>query len=157
MIRFLVVTAALFGAAAHGQTASPWIGTATDGAPRPPPAVEACSWELGPLLQEARKRGGEIRAASEQHAPSSTSCKALGMFIEAEDRLILFLQSKTECQTPFMVLDQLKTGHAKTERIKERVCSTPELEGLGLTNLVTEPPPSKSKLIGDFRTKGRWW
>jgi hypothetical protein len=141
VIRFLIAAVVLLGAA-HAQVPSPWIGTATDGAPRPSLEERACSKEFDPLRQEARKRLEETRAASEQHAQSGAECKAYGRFIEAEERLISHLQSKADCQRPFFVLDEIRTGYVKNVLVKERVCSAPGRPHVGLHEILTaEPPP----------------
>jgi hypothetical protein len=143
MIRFLMIALVLLGAA-HAQTLQPWVGIAKDGAPRPSTEEQACSKELNPVLQGTRKRFEEIRAASEQLTPSSATCKAVGRLVEAEGRLISLLQSRPECQRPF-ILDAIRTSYAKNMLVKERVCSAPERQRVGLHEILTAEPPTLPK------------
>jgi hypothetical protein len=155
VIRFLIASVVLFGAA-HAQTPSPWIGTATDGAARPSPEEQVCSMAMEPLILEIRKHAEEIRVASEQHAPFSTICKAYGRLIETENKSIS-VQTNFGCVKPPSAFDRMLTSQVKDVRVKERACSTPETRMiLGLDKSLADPSPSKSKLIGDFRVNGRW-
>lgn len=139
VVRFLIATVLWLGAA-NAQTLPPWVGTARDGAPRPSAEEQACQKELDPILQEARKRFEEIRAAGEQHTPRSTTCKALRKSVEAEGKLLSLLQSRPECQRPF-VLDAIRTGYAKNILVKERFCSAPdERQRSGLHEILTAEP-----------------
>jgi hypothetical protein len=155
VLRFLITTVVLLGSA-HAQTPPPWIGNATNGAPQPSPEEQVCSMEMKRVTLEIRKHEEEIRAASEQHAPFGALCKAYGRLTDAKNKLIT-VQTKLGCIKPPSAFDDILTSHFNTQRVKERVCSTPETRMmLGLDNTLVDPSPSKNKMIGDFRVNGRW-
>lgn len=155
MRRFLIATVLLLGSA-HAQTSSPWIGNATNGRPEPSPEEQVCSVVMKRVTLEIRKHEEEIRAASEEHAPSNVLCKAYDRLTVAKYKLIA-VQTKLGCIKPPNDFDDILTSHFDTQRVKERVCSTPETRMmLGLDNTLIDPSPSKSKMIGDFRINGRW-
>lgn len=90
----------------------------------PTPAQQECLQKIGPLRDDAQKKGQAIQAASKRHAPPQEACKLLQEFSKAETRFVSFIVSKqTACQIPAEVPTQLKSNHAKTEELVKKVCT----------------------------------
>lgn len=76
------------------------------------------------LRQEAEKRGGAIKAASERHAPPEEACKLIGNFAQAEVKMVKYVEINSQkCGIPPQVTEQLRTGHKNTENMQKRVCA----------------------------------
>lgn len=98
------------------------------GAPQPPsggpPGGEACMKGFVPLREEAEKRGQLIKAASERKAPPDEACKLIKNFAASEVKMIKYIESNaTKCGIPPQIGDQMKKGHANTEKMQNQVCN----------------------------------
>lgn len=95
--------------------ASPW-----NAAPQQEPP---CVAEFGKLRDEAQKKAGSIRAASERKADPKTACGLFNSFSAAEDKLVKYAAANAAaCGIPPEVITNLKQQHAKTVQIQSRVC-----------------------------------
>jgi hypothetical protein len=98
------------------------------GGPQPPsgaPAgADACMKGFLPLREEAEKRGKMIKAASERHAPPDEACKLIRNFAAAEVKMIKFIEANaSKCGIPPQIGDQMKQGHASTDKMQNQVCN----------------------------------
>ena len=76
-----------------------------------------------PLRQEAEKRGGLIRTASDRHATPDEACKLFVAYGQSELKMIKYIEShQAKCGIPAQVGDQLRQGHKNTEGIQKKVC-----------------------------------
>jgi hypothetical protein len=108
--------------------AAPIAGSAFERGPPAPPsqagAGDDCMKGFLPLREEAEKRGKMIKAASDRHAPPDEACKLIGNFGQSEIKMIKYVDGHlAKCGIPQQVADQLKTGHANTEKMQKQVCA----------------------------------
>jgi hypothetical protein len=109
-------------------------GTApvSGGFTRPPPQQQQqaqggpssdCMKQFIPLRDDTEKRGKAIKAASDRHASPQEACKLIGMFNQAELKMLKYVEKNSaRCGIPAQVLDQLKTGHKNSETMLKKVC-----------------------------------
>ena len=77
-----------------------------------------------PLREEAEKRGQLIKAASERKAPPDEACKLIKNFAASETKMIKYIEANaTKCGIPPQIGDQMKKGHANTEKMQNQVCN----------------------------------
>jgi hypothetical protein len=114
---------------AFTRGAAPVSGPGFGGAgPAPPsggpPGGDACMKAFVPLREDAEKRGQLIKAASERRAPPDEACKLIKNFAAAETKMIKFIEGNaTKCGIPPQIGDQMKKGHANTEKMQNQVCN----------------------------------
>jgi hypothetical protein len=102
----------------------PATGRAPGAASFPAPPQGECMNEFLPLRQEAERRGQLIREASGRHASPGEACKLIGNFVQAETKMIEYVQVKSAvCGIPSNILDQLNMGHKHTVEMKTRICN----------------------------------
>jgi hypothetical protein len=107
---------------------------------------EQCMRQFGPLREEAQRRAGLIKAASERKAPAQEACKLITSFVQAESKLVSFVTSKqSACGIPAEIPKQMKSGHARTLELRKSVCAaaTAQQQGGG-----PAAPPSLSEVLG---------
>lgn len=75
------------------------------------------------LRDDAQKKAGAIRAASERKAEPKEACGLFKTFSAAEGKLIKYAaDNAASCGIPPEVVTNLKQQHAKTVGIQTRVC-----------------------------------
>jgi hypothetical protein len=95
--------------------ASPWSGTPQ----QEPPCVQG----FGKLRDDAQKKAGAIRTASEKKVDPKTACGLFNTFSAAEAKLVKYAGDNVKsCGIPPEVITNLKQQHAKTLTIQARVC-----------------------------------
>ena len=86
--------------------------------------TDACMSGFLPLREEAEKRSGLIKAASERRAPSDEACKLIGGFSQAEIKMIRYIQANAaRCGIPRQTAEQFKNSHRNTEKLQKQVCT----------------------------------
>jgi hypothetical protein len=118
-----------------------------------------------PLREEAEKRGKQIKAASDRHAPPAEACKLIANFGQAELKMIKYIETNSaKCGIPPQIGDQLKAGHKNTEAMQKKVCDVaqqaqtkgpagPSLsEVLGSSAALPEATPTNKKGGSTFDT-----
>jgi hypothetical protein len=91
--------------------------------PVPPRQEPSCVQEFGRLRDEAQKRAGEIRAASERKAPPKEACALFNAFSAAEVKMVKYAtDNATWCGIPPEIIVNLNKGHARTTEIRTKVC-----------------------------------
>jgi hypothetical protein len=107
--------------------AAPVTGAAFERNPAPPSqagAPDECMKGFVPLREEAEKRGKQIKAASDRHAPPDEACKLITGFGQSEIKMIKYVEGHaSKCGIPQQVADQLKNGHKNTESMQQKVCA----------------------------------
>jgi hypothetical protein len=124
--------------------AAPVTGTAFE---RPPTqqgaSPDECMKAFTPLREDAEKRGKQIKAASERHAPPAEACKLIASYSQAEVKMIAYIESHAaKCGIPAQVADQLKNGHKNTEGMEKQVCGVAQQQQRGPSG------PSLSEVLG---------
>lgn len=106
---------------------------------------EQCMRQFGPLREEAQRRAGLIKAASERKAPAQEACKLITSFVQAESKLVSFMTSKqSACGIPAEIPKQMKAGHARTLELRKNVCAAATAQQQG----GPAAPPSLSEVLG---------
>ncbi len=127
--------------------AAPVSGTAFERAPGPPSGAgpsDDCMKGFVPLRDEAEKRGKLIKAASERKAPPDEACKLIRGFGAAEVKMIKYIEANAaKCGIPPQIADQMKTGHANTEKMQNQVCNVAQQAANR-----PAPGPSLSDVLG---------
>ena len=102
------------------------------------PSADQCKNEFAPLRDEAARRGKLLKDASARHAPVDETCRLIRSFVEAEIRMINFVEAQaTACAVPAPVLEQLKSSSKTTEALQTRICNAAQ-------------QPQKQPPTGDF-------
>lgn len=139
------------GAAPRGSFpvngAAPLTGSAFEQRPAGPSQAggpaEECMKAFAPLREEAEKRGKAIKAAGERHATPDEACKLIGIYGQAEVKMIKYIESHAaKCGIPPQVADQLKKGHKGTEGLQTKVCAAAQQAQRGPAG------PSLSEVLG---------
>jgi hypothetical protein len=134
---------------AFTRGAAPVSGAGFGGAGPAPPSggpasADACMKAFVPLREEAEKRGKLIKAASDRHAPPDEACKLIRNFGASETKMIKYIEANSaKCGIPPQIGDQLKQGHANTEKMQNQVCNVAQ-------QAATQRPagPSLSDVLG---------
>jgi hypothetical protein len=121
-------------------------------APPAPPSQQGggagadCMKAFVPLREDAEKKGGMIKAASERHAPAEEACKLIRNFGQAELKMIKYVETNAiKCGIPAQVPEQLKAGHKNTDTMQTKVCAV----ALQQQNQQKGPAgPSLSEVLG---------
>ena len=88
------------------------------------PSADQCNNEFAPLRDEAARRGKLVKDASARHAPVDETCRLIRSFVEAEIRMINFVEAQaTACAVPASVLEQLKSSNKTTEALQTKICN----------------------------------
>lgn len=106
---------------------------------------QACQTEFSALKKDAETRAAAISNASKRKAPPSEACKLIGAFMQAEVKMIKYLDSNTQrCGIPPNAADGLKKGHANTTQLQAKVCAAAANAG----QQAAPPAPSLSEALG---------
>jgi hypothetical protein len=146
--RYLIIPllVAMFVATTHrdalAQSAPAAQPPAPAGQGNSTPSADECKNEFAPLRDEAERRGKLIKDASARHAPVDETCRLIRSFVEAEVRMVDFVEAKaTACAVPPSVLAQLKSSSRTTEALQMKVCNVAQ-------------QPQKQPPAGDFPSEG---
>lgn len=97
------------------SAASPWDPT--------PQQVPPCVQAFTKLRDDAQKKAGAIRAASERKAAPKEACGLFNAFSAAEAKLVKYAADNVAgCGIPPEVVKNLQQQHKKTVEIQGRVC-----------------------------------
>jgi hypothetical protein len=104
------------GAAFPGAGGGPPPG----GAGQPPP----CIAEFLNLREAAQKRATEVRVASERKATPEQACKLIGVFTDAEAKVVRYVEKNAaSCGIPADAVKGMRAAHGKSLELKKRVCT----------------------------------
>lgn len=120
----------------------PGGGASGFGAP-PPQGGNPCVAEFTPLRQEAERRAGMVKAASDRRAPPQEACKLIANFANAEAKMVTFMMTKSKtCGIPPEIGAQVKKNHANTLELRKKVCDAANNQQRGPAG------PSLSEALG---------
>lgn len=84
---------------------------------------QACMEKFVPLREEAEKRAGLIKAASERKAAPPEACGLIKAYVAAEMKVVNYVTTKqTACQIPAEIPKQLKAAQVKSHQMMKVVC-----------------------------------
>jgi hypothetical protein len=90
------------------------------GQPQEPP----CMKDFAPLREDAEKKAGLIRTASQKKAPREEICKLITNFSAAEGKMVNFIETKSaSCGIPKQIATQMKASHERTLKARTQVCA----------------------------------
>jgi hypothetical protein len=96
------------------------------GAPLPSSELaDACHKGFAALRDEAERRGRLVKEASNRRASRDEACELIGNFSQAELKMIRYVDANSAKCGLQQVAARLKTGHAKTEEMRRRLCAVP--------------------------------
>ena len=101
------------------------IGSAAAQFQPPPQQQQAppCVVEFAKLRDDAQRRAGLIRAASERKAPPKEACALFNAFSAAEVKLIKYAaENASWCGIPPEVVTNLQKSHVRTAELQTQVC-----------------------------------
>ena len=112
------------------------VGPAAPGsAMRPPPSMgpgpsagmPPCMQQFLPLRQEAEKRAGVLQTGINKKKGPTELCQLFRSFSDAEGKVVKFaVTNQAGCGIPADAVAQMKTNHAKTNQVREKVCAVAE-------------------------------
>ena len=106
----------------------------------PPPCIKG----FFRLRDDATKKAGLIRAASERRATPKEACALFNSFTAAELKMIKYAETNaTLCGIPPQIIDQMKKAHAQAGEIRTKVCAAAESVQMG-----PRPPTLSDALSG---------
>jgi hypothetical protein len=116
-------------------------------APQAGGPADACMRGFVPLREDAEKRGKQIKAASDRHAPPAEACKLIQNFGQAELKMIKYVETNSaKCGIPAQIAEQLKGGHKNTEAMQKKVCDVAQAQAQGQGR--GPAGPSLSEVLG---------
>jgi hypothetical protein len=124
------------------RAASPWDQPPQQ-APWPQQQEPACIKEFVVLRDDAQKKAGAIRAASDHKATPKEACALFNSFAAAELKMIKYAQENAaQCGVPPQAVVQMKKQHVNTDNIRAKVCHA----------AAAGPPPSAAPSLSDALT-----
>jgi hypothetical protein len=114
-------TGMIVAPAGPGPMTGPAMGPG--GAPGMPP----CMSQFLPMRAEAEKRAGVLQAGINKKKSPAEICQLFRGFSEAEAKVVKFAAAnQTGCGIPPDAVAQMKKNHAKTNEVRDKVCSVAE-------------------------------
>lgn len=84
---------------------------------------QECMEKFAPLRQDAERRAGLIKAASDRKAPPQEACGLIRGYVQAEARLVNYVTAKqTACGIPAEIPKQLKANQGRSQQMMKAVC-----------------------------------
>jgi hypothetical protein len=82
-----------------------------------------CFNDFMPLRQDAEKKALAVRAAHERKATAQEACKLIGVFSDAEGKVVQFMEKNGAwCGIPDQVVKQAKANHEHTAELRKQIC-----------------------------------
>jgi hypothetical protein len=105
---------------------------------------QECGAKFLPLRTETERRGGLLKTATEQKVERAELCKLFRSYSASESTMLKFmLANQSACNIPPNIVDQVKTGSARTAQLTKQVCNTAAAG--------PPPAPSLSDALGTSR------
>jgi hypothetical protein len=83
-----------------------------------------CKTTFESLRGSIDKAGQAIQAANKRKAPLAEACKLFGTYVEAEAKLLKFMNSmKAQCGVPDVAINNFNTAHGKSSEMRTKVCT----------------------------------
>jgi hypothetical protein len=136
----VICVVALFAGSAQAQ-----FGPA---APRQEPP---CLKDFAQLREDAEKKAGAIRAASERKATPREACQLFNAFVAAQSKMLKYATDNAAwCGIPNQVTASLKEGITKASEIRTKVCqaaAAPQRPaGPSLSDALSGPVPDSNNI-----------
>jgi len=97
------------------------------GGPGPSAGMPPCMQKFLPMRAEAEKRAGVLQAGITKKKTPPELCQLFRSFSEAEAKVVNFaVSNQTGCGIPPDAVAMMKKNHAKTNEVRDRVCSVAE-------------------------------
>ncbi|HVX91715.1 MAG TPA: hypothetical protein VG985_00690 [Xanthobacteraceae bacterium] len=109
-----------------GLLALPAAHASAQGMPPQPgqPGVPPCVSQFMQLRQEVEKRGLAAKAGNEHHVSREEMCKLIQAYAAAETKMVKYAEDNNVwCGIPAQIVEQMKTGHAKTLKVRQAACA----------------------------------
>jgi hypothetical protein len=88
------------------------------------PGMPPCMSQFLPMRAEAEKRAGALQAGINKKKAPPEICQLFRSFSEAEAKVVKYaVANQTGCGIPPDAVAQMKKNHAKTNEVRDRVCS----------------------------------
>jgi hypothetical protein len=115
---------------------------------RPSPSGQGICQKFPEIRAQAEKDASAIKSASDRKATREVICAAFTKFVRSEGQMAKFLETNQKaCGIPAEAVKQVKGAHARTQKIRQQVCSAPPAprgpslsDALGGPILSDEPP-----------------
>ena len=137
-------------------------GTLPDASPAPSPAPRPPQCQaLLDIRDELQKHGQAISTANDKRMDVRGACKLFRAYLMTELKMLRMLEADgASCGVPPQVLQQIRGGHAKAQRIGKQVCDAaargPGLFGPTLYDALGTSPMPPSEDQRPFLFDGRW-
>lgn len=94
------------------------------GAPMGGQQQPPCFNDFMPLRQDAEKKAAAVRAAHDKKATPQEACRLIGLFSEAEAKVVNFVEKNGAwCGIPDQVAQGMKANHEHTVQLQKQVCT----------------------------------
>jgi hypothetical protein len=114
-------TGMIVGPSAPGPMTGPAMG------PGAAPGMPPCMSQFLPMRAEAEKRAGALQAGINKKKAPPEICQLFRSFSEAEAKVVKYaVANQTGCGIPPDAVAQMKKNHAKTNEVRDKVCSVAE-------------------------------
>jgi hypothetical protein len=111
-------TGMIVGPSAPGPMTGPAMG------PGAAPGMPPCMSQFLPMRAEAEKRAGALQAGINKKKAPPEICQLFRSFSEAEAKVVKYaVANQTGFGIPPDAVAQMKKNHAKTNEVRDRVCS----------------------------------
>ena len=111
-------TGMIVGPSAPGPMTGPAMG------PGAAPGMPPCMSQFLPMRAEAEKRAGALQAGINKKKAPPEICQLFRSFSEAEAKVVKYaVANQTGCGIPPDAVAMMKKNHAKTNEVRDRVCS----------------------------------
>jgi hypothetical protein len=98
------------------------------------------------LREAAQKRANTVRQASERKATPDEACKLIGLFTDAEAKVVKFVEKNAaSCGIPAEAVKGMRVNHGKSLELKKRICTAAAQAPKGAAT------PSLSESLGSSR------
>jgi hypothetical protein len=119
-----------------------------------PQQMPPCLAEFAKLRDDVQKKASAIQKAGERKVPPKEACQLFKVFTAAEAKMLKYVtENATFCSIPPQVIEQIKTGHARSTEMRTRVCKVaeapPRPAGPSLSDALTAPIPDSSNIKTD--------
>ena len=114
-------TGMIVGPSAPGPMTGPAMG------PGAAPGMPPCMSQFLPMRAEAEKRAGVLQAGITKKKSRPEICQLFRNFSEAEAKVVKYaVANQAGCGIPPDAVAMMKKNHAKTNEVRDKVCSVAE-------------------------------
>lgn len=116
-----------------------------------PQQAPPCMVEFTKLRDDVQKKAAAIQKAGQKKVAPKEACQLFRVFTSAEAKMLKYVtENATFCGIPAQVIEQIKTGHARSTEMRTRICKVaeapPRPPGPSLSDALTGPVPDSSNI-----------